>query len=92
MRLSKFTRDNTIFPKSVISQLVGHLLGDGAMRINRTSSNPFFYFSQSFHKLDYVLHVYTNLIHYCMQIPAFKSVMRNTTVDNSILLPTRNYA
>lgn len=92
MRLSKFSRDNTIFPKNVISQLVGHLLGDGAMRINRTSSNPYFYFGQSFHKLDYLLHVYDNLTHYCMQIPAFKSVIRNNTVDYSMLLATRNYA
>lgn len=92
MRLSKFTKDNTIFPESIISQLVGHVLGDGAMRINHTSCNPYFYFGQSFHKLDYLLHVYTNLIHYCMQMPAFKSVIRNGTVDNSMLLATRNYA
>lgn len=40
MRLSKFIRDNTIFPKDIVSQLVGHLLGNGALRINGTSVSP----------------------------------------------------
>lgn len=92
LRLNRYVKANTIFPNSVRSQLVGHLLGDGAMRVNSTSVNPYFYFGQNRNKVDYVLHVYSKLAHYCMQFPAFKSVIRGNANDVSLLLATRNYS
>jgi hypothetical protein len=41
------------FPKSVISQLVGHMLGDGSLSLSRTSVTPYFIFTQTVKRFDY---------------------------------------
>ena len=39
-RLNKHSRDITVFNSEIISQLVGHLLGDGSLLYTRTSITP----------------------------------------------------
>jgi heme/copper-type cytochrome/quinol oxidase subunit 2 len=47
IRLNKHSRDITIFYNEIISQLVGHLLGEGSIHYSRTSVTPYFVFTQS---------------------------------------------
>lgn len=42
IRYNRYCLNNTLFPKSIVSQLVGHLLGDGSIVLSHTSINPFF--------------------------------------------------
>jgi len=41
------------FPKSVISQLVGHMLGGGLLLLSRTSVTLYFIFTQTVKRFDY---------------------------------------
>lgn len=40
IRFNNYVRNLTIFPKHIISQLIGHLLGDGALVMSKTSKIP----------------------------------------------------
>jgi hypothetical protein len=46
MRYNKYSINSTFFPKNIISQLIGHLLGDGSIIFSKTSINPYFVFTQ----------------------------------------------
>jgi hypothetical protein len=50
---NKKVRGLIFFPKSVISQLVGHMLGDGSLSKSRTSVTPYFIFTQTVKRFDY---------------------------------------
>ena len=63
MSFTRNVRNLVFFPKQVISQLVGHLLGDGSLVMTHTSVTPYFVFTQTIKKLDYVWHVFTTLGH-----------------------------
>jgi hypothetical protein len=54
IRLNKHTRDITVFNKDIISQLVGHLLGDGSIHYSRTSVTPYFVFTQTIKRFEYI--------------------------------------
>ena len=45
IRLNKHSRDITVLNNEIISQLVGHLLGDGSIHYTRTSVTPYFVFT-----------------------------------------------
>ena len=53
MQFNNYARNLTIFPKRIVSQLIGHLLGDGALVFLRTSITPIFVFSQTLKRFDY---------------------------------------
>jgi hypothetical protein len=46
-------RSLTVFPLAIVSQLVGHLLGDGALIMSHTSVTPFFIFTQTVKRFEY---------------------------------------
>lgn len=54
IRLNKHSRDITQFSSTIISQLVGHLLGDGSLMYSRTSVTPYFVFTQTIKRFDYI--------------------------------------
>jgi heme/copper-type cytochrome/quinol oxidase subunit 2 len=45
IRLSNNNKINTVFTSKIISQFVGHLIGDGSLIISKTSVNPYFVFT-----------------------------------------------
>jgi hypothetical protein len=53
LKLNKDNRTNSLFPSKIISQLVGHLLGDGSLVISRTSIVPYFVFTQTLKRFEY---------------------------------------
>ncbi len=53
IRLNKHSRDITVFNNKIISQLVGHLLGDGSIQYSRTSITPYFVFTQTVKRFEY---------------------------------------
>lgn len=82
----------TPIPINIQSQLVGHLLGDGNMRLNITSVNPAFMFSQGFSNFDYTWHVYQKLSHYCSRLPSYHNYMNSKgKYFYSNQVTTRNY-
>ena len=48
-----FLSVNLNFSKVIISQLIGHLLGDGSLYISKTSVTPKFIFTQTLKRFDY---------------------------------------
>jgi len=54
IRLNKHSRDITVFNNEIISQLVGHLLGDGSIHYSRTSVTPYFVFTQTIKRFEYI--------------------------------------
>ena len=54
IRLNQHSRDITSFNSGIISQLVGHLLGDGALLYSRTSATPYFVFTQTIKRFGYL--------------------------------------
>nr|YP_009445628.1 hypothetical protein [Tremella fuciformis]YP_010180095.1 hypothetical protein LI453_mgp17 [Auricularia auricula-judae]ATX61905.1 hypothetical protein [Tremella fuciformis]ATX61926.1 hypothetical protein [Tremella fuciformis]ATX61969.1 hypothetical protein [Tremella fuciformis]ATX62037.1 hypothetical protein [Tremella fuciformis]ATX62087.1 hypothetical protein [Tremella fuciformis] len=91
MSFTRMVRSLVHFPKSVISQLVGHLLGDGCLTISRTSTVPSFVFSQSINKLTYVWHVFMLLGHYCNKLPRLHFSHRAGTLLGNMFVITRSY-
>jgi heme/copper-type cytochrome/quinol oxidase subunit 2 len=65
IRLNKHSRDITVFNNELLSQLVGHLLGDGSIHYARTSVTPYFVFTQTIKRFEYTWHVYLTLSPYC---------------------------
>jgi LAGLIDADG DNA endonuclease family len=70
MRFNNYVRDLTVFPKHIVSQLVGHLLGDGALVMSNTSTTPYFVFTQTLKRFDYIWSVFSRFCHYCSQYPS----------------------
>ena len=54
IRLNKHSRDITVLNNEIISQLVGHLLGDGSIHYTRTSVTPYFVFTQTIKRFEYI--------------------------------------
>lgn len=75
-RFNRITANTTIFPNTVVSQLVGHLLGDGFLAMTHTSKTPCFVFTQTLKRFEYVWHVYQKLAHYCNRMPLLNLGLR----------------
>lgn len=91
MSFNKIVRNITYFPKHIISQLVGHLLGDGSIAISKTSTTPYFVFSQTMKRFRYVWYVFGSLNHYCNKLPRLVISKRNNTILASIYVITWCY-
>ena len=74
---NRHVRSLTAFPSAIISQLVGHLLGDGALVMSRTSITPAFIFTQTVKRFDYAWFVFQQLIHYCVRYPSLNVSTRH---------------
>jgi hypothetical protein len=70
MRFNNYARNLTIFPKHIVNQLVGHLLGDGALVMSKTSKIPCFVFTQTLKRFEYIWSIFLQLSHYCSQYPS----------------------
>lgn len=88
---SKYAINSTYFSKHIISQLVGHLLGDGSIPITKTSVNPLFIFTQTAKRFNYVWFVYNKLIHYSNASPTLTLNKRNNIIHGTLRVYTRSY-
>ena len=91
IRLNKHSRDITVFNNKIISQLVGHLLGDGSIHYTRTSVTPYFVFTQTIKRFEYIWHVYLTLSHYCGRVPLINPGIRKGIPYPFIQVMTRSY-
>jgi hypothetical protein len=91
IKFNKYCLYATKCCKATISQLVGHLLGDGNLSISYTSITPYFIFSQTVKRFEYVWHVFTKLHHYCARVPNMNISFRNNTITSNCQVHTRSY-
>lgn len=91
IRLTKKLRTMTYFPKRVISQIVGHLLGDGSLTMTRTSITPLFVFTQTIKRFSYVWHVFSIIGHYCGKLPRLNISARQGKKHRFLQIYTRSY-
>jgi heme/copper-type cytochrome/quinol oxidase subunit 2 len=91
LRFNRYSYISSNFPKKIISQLVGHLLGDGSIVYSKTSVNPKFVFTQTVKRFEYTFHVFNNLSFYCFRYPHYISSYRNNTYLPFFQVHTRNY-
>lgn len=91
IRLTNKLREMTYMPKTVISQFVGHLLGDGCLAMTRTAITPYFVFTQTIKRFSYIWHVFTKLGHYCGKLPRLSFSRRRGKVHKSLQVHTRSY-
>ena len=93
IRLNKYSRDITVFNNDIIFQIVGHLLGDGSIHYSRTSVTPYFVFTQTIKRFDYIWHVYLTLSPYCGRLPLFNPgiILRKGIPYPFIQVMTRSY-
>lgn len=75
IRLNNWVRNITPFSSSIESQLIGHLLGDGSIHFTKTSVTPYFVFTQTQKRFDYVWFVFQNLSHQLKQVVDFLCLM-----------------
>jgi hypothetical protein len=91
IRLNKHSRDITVFNNELLSQLVGHLLGDGSIHYTRTSVTPYFVFTQTIKRFEYIWHVYLTLSTYCGRVPLINPGLRKGIPHPFIQIMTRSY-
>jgi hypothetical protein len=84
-------RDITVFYNEHLSQLVGHLLGDGSIHYMRTSVTPYFVFTQTIKRFEYIWHVYLTLSPYCCRVPLINPGLRKGIPHPFIQVMTRSY-
>lgn len=90
-RLTSVMSTWTIFPREIVSQLVGHLLGDGSLSKTYTSNYPYFVFTQTLKRFAYVWSVYNTLSHYCNSFPILNFSTRHGVVYPFLQVLTRSY-
>ena len=95
-KVDNYSKNIVQLPKHIISQIVGHLPGDGNIHNNISSINPALMFSQGFKNFSYTFHVYQNLSHYRSRLPAlhkqlnpYKNSKNKFIVSTQVL--TRHY-
>ncbi len=91
IRLNKHSRDITEFNYELLSQLVGHLLGDGSIHYMRTSVTPYFVFTQTIKRFEYIWHVYLTLNPYCCRVPLINPGKRKGIPHPFLQVMTRSY-
>jgi len=91
IRLNKHSRDITVFNNEILSQLVGHLLGDGSIHYSRTSVTPYFVFTQTIKRFEYIWHVYLTLSPYCGRVPLINPGLRKGIPYPFLQVMSRSY-
>lgn len=91
MNFNSHVRGLILFPRVIVEQLVGHLLGDGHLSLSHTSITPNFVFVQALAKFSYLWHVYWTLRHYCKSLPKASPSYRAGTLCIALYVYTRSY-
>lgn len=89
--LNNYVRNETPFPNKIISQLIGHLLGDGSINYSKTSITPYFVFTQTQKRFNYLWFVFQQLSHYCGRYPLLSVSFRNGKRNYFLSVVTRSY-
>jgi hypothetical protein len=82
------------FPPFQKSVIVGLVLGDGCIHLNKKNTrsvNAGFFFHQSLSHLPFFLQVWSSLGHYCRCIPSLAIRNRKGTITYTLVLTTRVY-
>lgn len=90
-RMTKIMATMTQFPPMIVSQIVGHMLGDGSLVYSYTSNFPYFVFTQTIKRFEYIWAVFTQLAHYCNSVPVFNKGFRKGAPYPFIQVITRSY-
>lgn len=91
IRFNRMCANLTVFPARIMSQLVGHLLGDGSLIMTHTSVNPYFVFTQTLKRFTYTWSVFSSLSHYCARIPLLNNATRKGIPVPFTQVLTRSY-
>lgn len=73
---------------TLLSLLIGLILSDGWLQINKVGNTRFF-FKQSTHKLEYFFYVFNRLSHYCSSYPYITTTRINGKAFSGISFTTR---
>lgn len=77
-------------PHSFYPLLVGLILSDGWLQINKVGNTRFF-FKQSTENLEYFFYVFSKFTHYCSSFPYFTQTIINGNIFRGISFTTRTY-
>ncbi len=77
-------------PHNLFPLLVGLIISDGWLQINKVGNTRFF-FKQSTDKLEYFFYVFNKLSHYCSSYPYMTQTTINGNIFKGISLTTRTY-
>lgn len=70
---------------------MGHLLRDGSIQFSKTSITPYFIFTQTQKRFEYVWFVFQNLSHYCGRFPLLNVSKRKGNIHCFFNVATRSY-
>jgi len=73
------------------SQIIGHLLGDGNLTLSKTSINPYFIFTQTVLRFEYLWYVFNSISFLCYNVPRFGKSVRKGKVSYFLQVHTRSY-
>lgn len=91
LRLDLKSRLLTTLSYDIRSQIIGHILGDGWIGKSKTSKYPYFVFTQSLKRFEYVWYVYNNLSCLCQKSLTLSKSIRRGKTYYFIQLHTRSY-
>ena len=89
-KFTSIVRHMVDFPYHLRSMLLGLLISDGWLEINK-SGNTRFFFKQSIDKSEFVIFVFTKLSHYCSSYPTITTARINNREFKGICFHTRSY-
>jgi LAGLIDADG DNA endonuclease family/Cytochrome C oxidase subunit II, transmembrane domain len=70
INLNNYVRNITPFSQAIISQFVGHLLGDGSLIKSRSSITPYFVMTQTIKRFEYIWSIFMTLTPYVIRYPS----------------------
>jgi len=77
-------------PHDIFPLLVGLIISDGWLQINKVGNTRFF-FKQSMDKLEYFFYIFNKLSHYCSIYPYLTQTTLNSKIFKGISFTTRTY-
>jgi len=82
---------NLPYSSEIISQIIGHMLGDGSLSMTWSSKNSYFVFTQGFLKFKYTWFVFNKLSFLCKSMPRLGKSIRNGKTYYFLQVYTRSY-
>jgi heme/copper-type cytochrome/quinol oxidase subunit 1 len=77
-------------PITLVPLLVGLIISDGWLQINKVGNTRFF-FKQAMDKSEYFFYVFNKLSHYCSSYPYITQTMLNSNTFKGLSFSTRSY-